>query len=180
MSDTASDQSATGPSTSWLDRLCGWIQPADNPSGVIYGTITAGALLAAESTRSETMPEAIASAAVALVLYWLAHTYSAALGARLGSGQAWSAGQLVRISGHEAGILKGATLPLAVLILAAGAGLSPADAVLSALIAAGVLLVGLEAIAGRRARLRGFELAVQTVVAGALGLGVVLLKVILR
>jgi hypothetical protein len=78
-----SDTSATGPGTGWVDRLSSWIQPADNPSGAIYGTITAGALLAAESTRGETMPQAVGSAALALVRYRLAHTYSAALGAVL-------------------------------------------------------------------------------------------------
>lgn len=165
-----------GRAVAWLAGLGGWLEPEDNPSGVIYGTITAGALLAAESTRRETLAEAIGAVAVTLVLYWLAHAYSSALGARLESGGAWSARQLLRVAAHEAALLKGATLPLVVLVVAAVAGVSTSGAVFAALVATALLLVVLEMIASRRARLKGLELLVQVLVTAGLGLGVVVLK----
>ena len=42
-----------------------------------------GALLAAERPRSETFPETVGAAALALALVWAAHTYAALLGHRL-------------------------------------------------------------------------------------------------
>jgi hypothetical protein len=106
----------------WLMRIGEWIAPADNPSAVVYGILTCGALLAAESTRKETVTEAISASAITLVLYWLAHAYSEALGERLESGHAWDAGQLLRVAGHEAALLKGAALPVVVLVVAGGLG----------------------------------------------------------
>jgi hypothetical protein len=94
--------------------------------------------------------------------------------------QVWSFGQLARISGHEAGLLKGAALPLAVLVVAAIAGAGTDDSVLAALIASALLLVVLEVIAGHRARLSGFELGLQTLVAAGIGLGVVALKLVVH
>ena len=60
-----------------------WVEPEDNPSGVIYGTIAVGAVLAAESTRRETFPDTIEATVIILGLYWLAHTYATVVGDRL-------------------------------------------------------------------------------------------------
>jgi hypothetical protein len=163
-----------------LSRLGRWIGPDDNPAGVIYGTMTAGVLLAAESTRHETRLQSIAAAALALALYWAAHSYSSLLGDRLETGRAWSASQVLRVVLREAALLKGAALPLVVLLLADASGASTAHAVLAALVAAAALLVVLEVIAGRRARLKGFGLVVQVIVAGGLGLGIFELRVIVH
>jgi hypothetical protein len=176
MQQDSTRRRASGRVVSWLARIGRWLEPEENPAGVIYGIVVTGALLAAESTRQENLVEAVGATSVTLVLYWLAHAYSKALGDRLESGHAWSAIQLLRIVGHEAALLKGAALPLVVLVVAALAGTGTPDAVLAALVATGLLLVVLELIAGRRARLTGLELAVQVVVTASLGVGVVLLK----
>jgi hypothetical protein len=161
-------------------RIGGWIEPEENPAGVVYGTILGGALLAAESTRHENLAEAVGATALTLVLYWAAHTYARMLGDRMESGQAWSPRQILGVAGREAALLKGAALPLIVLVVAALIGAGTADAVLAALVAAGLLLVVLEAIAGWRARLRGVELGLQVVVTAGLGVGIVLLKAVLH
>jgi hypothetical protein len=57
--------------------------PGRDAAGIVYGTITMGALLAAERPRSETFPETVGAASLALALVWAAHTYAALLGHRL-------------------------------------------------------------------------------------------------
>ena len=49
--------------------------------GVVYGVITVGALMAAESGRHESYLDAFASALIATLLYWLAHSYADCSGA---------------------------------------------------------------------------------------------------
>ena len=62
------------------DRLV----PGRDVAGIVYGTITMGALLAAERPRSETFPETVGAAVLALALVWAAHAYATLLGHRLG------------------------------------------------------------------------------------------------
>jgi hypothetical protein len=57
--------------------------PGRDAEGIVYGTITMGALLAAEQARSETYPKTIIGVALALGLVWAAHTYAAVLGERM-------------------------------------------------------------------------------------------------
>jgi hypothetical protein len=161
----------------WVTRIGTVIAPDENPSAVIYGLLTTGALLAAESTRQETLAEAIGASVLTLVLYWLAHAYSSALGSRLESGDRWTANRLFRTAVHEAALLKGAAVPLIVLVATGLTGSGPTDSVLAALVATAIMLLSLELIAGVRARLRGFALGAQVVVAAGLGVGVILLKV---
>ena len=71
-----------------------WVEPDDNPSGVIYGTIAVGAVLAAESTRRETFVDTIEATVLVLVLYWFAHTYARLVGDRLKTRDALSADAL--------------------------------------------------------------------------------------
>jgi hypothetical protein len=180
MPDCSPQGSAPGHSNHWLARVGTALVPDDNPSAVIYGLLTTGALLAAESTRRETMAEAVVASAITLLLYWLAHSYARALSDRLESADRWSGGQLLRTAVHEAALLKGAAVPLVVLVAAALIGTGPANSVLAALVATALLLFTLELIAGLRARLSGLALAGEAVVGAALGLGVILLKVVIH
>lgn len=167
-----------------LRRWAGWVaeflEPAENPGGVIYGTIAAGALLAAEATRTETIEEAAAAVALTLALFWLAHSYAHSLGQRLGDGEGWTAGRLVGSLRHEAAILRGAALPLVILLLTRLAGAPTETAVRTALVSAAALLFLLEVIAGVRAAQGPGRTALQVGVGAVLGLGVLALKVILH
>jgi hypothetical protein len=73
--------------TSLLLRLQDWLAPGGDAEGLVYGTITMGALLAAESPRSENFPETVASAVLALVAVGIAHAYAAVVGHRLRHGR---------------------------------------------------------------------------------------------
>jgi len=180
MQQRPSQSSASSRAARSVARVSAWIVPDGKSYPIIYGLLIGGALLAAESTRRETLTEAISASSITLVLYWLAHAYSHALGDRLESGDRWTLGQLLRTAGREAALLWGAALPLVVLVVAALAGSDPGGAVLAALIATALLLVLLELIAGQQARLSGLELIIQVVVAGGLGVGVVVLKLVIH
>ena len=133
-----------------------WIDPEENPSGLVYGTVAVGAVLAAESTRRDTFPDTIGATVLILCLYWMAHTYAAVTGDRLKSRESLSAPGLWRSFLHEATIVKGAALPIA------------------------VLLVLIESVAAFRSHLSRTETAVQVFMGSLLGAGVLLVRVLLH
>lgn len=152
--------------------------PEDNPTGVIYGTMTAGALLVAESTRRETILEVGLATAVALALYWLVHAYAAALGERVEhSGRGWTARRLGAVAVHELAVLKGAALPLVVLIGAGVGGAGVGDATTVAVVAAVILLVVLETVAGLHSGVSRVALVAQIIISSLIGVGVLALKI---
>jgi hypothetical protein len=163
-----------------LRGLLDWIEPDRNPSAQIYGTLAVAALLAAESARQETLLDTIVAVAVALILYWLAHAYSAALAERLESGERWSARHLIRVGTHEGALIKGAALPLVTLVVAWAVGATTNSAVLAGLISAVVLIVALELLAGIRGKLSPGELALQVGVGGVISVGVLGLRILLH
>jgi len=157
-----------------------WVEPDDNPSGVIYGTIAVGAVLAAESTRRETFGETIAATAIVLALYWLAHTYAAVVGDRLRTRDTLSAEALWRALLREAAIMKGAVIPIAVLAILWAAGVSLATGVTGALWSSAAALAVFEIIATQRSRVSGTQGLLQIVVGALLGAGVLLVRVVLH
>ena len=107
----------THANQSVAERLAAWIVPERNPAGAVYGLITLGALLAAESGLRDTYPETIGSAAIAMVLYWFAHSYADVLGLRLDEHESFSWAELWQTFSHDWAIAKGASVPLLVLLL---------------------------------------------------------------
>jgi hypothetical protein len=163
-----------------LQRLADWIVPPENPSGIVYGVLVIGALLAAESGRHETYIEAIGSAAIAAAVYWLAHAYATGLGRRLGMRERLTAGSLWRALVHDWALIRGASIPLLVLVVAWAAGAAQASAVDAALWSAVASLIVFELIAGIRSRATPRELALEIGVGGVLALGILSLKIVLH
>ena len=83
----ADEEPRAADSESWAYRVACWIVPRQNPARVVYGLLTVGALMAAESGHHETYLELIVSALITTFLYWLLHAYSAVLGHRLATGE---------------------------------------------------------------------------------------------
>lgn len=158
----------------------GGLAAVRNPGSAVYGALTAGALMAAESPRRETYLQTAGAVVVALMLYWVAHAYAHLLGGRLKAGHRLTASGLLEELGHELPILLGAVLPLAALAVAGLAGTTLSDAVIAAVWTSAATIVGIEVAAGLRARLPPWQLAGQTVVGAALGLPIILLRVILH
>jgi len=158
----------------------GVVIPEDNPAGVIFGIVTIGAVLAAESGLHETFAEAIGSVVVTLGVYWLAHTYSDLLGRRLAGGEHLTPGVLARGLAHDWAIVRGATLPLLALAVAWAVGASQETAVSAAVWTCVASLVAFELMAGVRAGSDPAELALEGAVGTAMGLGILALRAILH
>jgi hypothetical protein len=147
---------------------------------VVYGIIVIGALLAAESGRHETYLDTIASTLLAAALYWVAHAYASVLGRRLELQERLSAATLMRALAHDWAIMRGAALPLLALVLAWIAGAALATAVTAALWSAIASLIAFELFAGIRSRATPSELVLEVGVGGAMGVAILLLKIILH
>lgn len=158
----------------------GRLVPAGNAAGVVYGVITVGALMAAESGRHESYLDMFASALVATLLYWLAHAYADLLGRRLATGEALTARALGRALVHDWAIVRGAAIPLLALVIAWAVGASQEAGVTAALRTAVVTVVVLELIAGIRAKSTPGELLLKAGVGVAMGIAILAVKGILR
>src|ERR1700722_18646890 len=114
---------------SLAERVAGWIVPQHYPEGVVYGLITIGALLAAESGLRDTYPETVGSAALTIVLYWFAHSYADVLGLRLSKQRRLRSEELWHTFVQDWSIARGASLPLLALLIGWAVGASQATAV---------------------------------------------------
>ncbi len=145
----------------------------------IYGTIVTAAVIAAGGNQLTSAQLAV-TVVVTLIVYWLAEQYAELLGAHTHDGRLPSAG-LIRSSLAEAWPMVTASfLPVASIGLAVLFGASSSDAAQAALIVTVVLLVMHGNSAGRAAGLRGWQRIFVTVIAGLLGVAMVILKSFLQ
>jgi hypothetical protein len=151
-----------------------------DPAGAVYGTITVGALLAAESAQQETYLETVAAVVLALVLYVLAHSYSEFAGHRLREGEHLTLEGYRRSLVREAAALPGAAVPLLAVLIAWLVGASLSAAVNAAVWTSAGMVVLLELVAGVIAGETGRELAGQVGLGALLGLLVIVLKLLLH
>jgi hypothetical protein len=154
--------------------------PAGNAGGVVFGVITVGALMAAESGRHETHLDTVASALIATILYWLAHAYAELLGLRLATGEPLTPVTLGRALAHDWAIVRGAAIPLLALVIAWVVGASQESGVTAALRTAVITIVAFEVLAGVRAKSSLGELLVRGTVGVTMGLAILALKGVLR
>jgi hypothetical protein len=171
------------PDASKGKRLCGrvatWMVPETNPAGAVYGLVTIGALLAAESGLRDTYLETVVSATVATILYWFAHSYADVLGLRL-STQDFSRSDLWRTFTQDWAIVKGASAPLLALLLAWAAGADQALGVTAAVWTTVASLIAFELAAGIRSRAKPVELVVEVCVGAGMGLAILALRALLH
>jgi hypothetical protein len=149
-------------------------------SGAIYGTITAGALIAAEFARRETYPRTIAALAIALALYWLAHGYAADADTSIREKKPLTLGGFGSALLHELPILIGAAVPLIVIVIFGLAGAKLSTGITAGLWTAAATITTIELTAALRAGARGAELAIQAVLGVALGLLVPAINAVLH
>jgi len=151
-----------------------------NLGAAVYGTILVGALLAAESAVSETYAETIAAVLLALVIFWIAHAYSAFASWRLRQGEPVTVQGLLRAMSQESPLLIGAAVPLLALLIAGAAGARLTTAVNVAIWTSAAMIVVIEFVASRRSGSSGRALVFQTTVGALLGFLVIALKLILH
>lgn len=179
MSPTEQSTTPSPPARRPVDPLR-WILPARNPAGAVYGTVTAGALLAAESGLRETYPETVGSLAVAVVLYWFAHSYADVLGLRLSKRGMLTWGELWQTFVQDWSIVRGAAAPVLAVLVAWSVGAQQPVAVTAGTWAAVASLVVFELAAGLRSRAKAPEIALQVTAGGTLGLGILALRALVH
>lgn len=151
-----------------------------NTGGLAYGTITVGGVLAAESAARESYASTLEGAALALALYWLAHSYAELTRRRADGGEVLHLGALLDVVVHELSILAGAATPIVALILCWALGASLVHAVSAATWTAAGMVVVIEVAIGIRERLAPREFAAQAGFGVVIGLLVIGLRAVLH
>jgi hypothetical protein len=151
-----------------------------NLGAAVYGAITVGALLAAESARRENYGETVGAVALAMVLYWLAHGYTEHVSIRGREESRLDAKELADAMVHELPVLVGAAVPLVTVLIAWAAGASLDTAIGAAVWTAVAAIVTIELVVGVQAKLKGGELVLQAAIGAGLGLLVLTLRLVLH
>jgi hypothetical protein len=146
-------------------------------SAGIYGTIVASAVLAAGGAHLATAPLAVA-VVVTLLVYWAAEGYAELLGEHAHAGQlpTWS-----HVRASLAAIWPMVTasyVPLLALLVARLLGADTKTAATVALVVAIVLLLVHGWAGGKASQLHGLRLFAVTLIAGAFGVTMILLKLV--
>lgn len=144
------------------------------PASGIYGLIVAASVISVVGTEMRTLPLAVAIF-VTLVVYWLAEEYAGLVEhASAGHLPTWAhTRQALRA---KWAIVSSSYIPLVTLLLARLVGATPSTAALIALVVIVVLLMVYGWRASRSAGLSGFPQVGMTLLAGGLGLLMILLK----
>jgi hypothetical protein len=151
-----------------------------NTGGVLYGTITVGALLAAESADRETYARTVGAVAIAMLLYWLVHAYSSFAEHRVEQGLPLSLRGLARTLAAELMIVAGAAVPLLAVLICWAVGARLSTAVSAAIYTSSAMIVVIEVVAGVSAELSGRDLIVQIALGAVFGLLVISLNLALH
>lgn len=136
---------------------------------LLYGTIVSAAALAVGAGRGETAFGMDETMIATLVVYWLAHVYTATVRERRPGSGAPLYGLLRHSARSESTILLGGVPAVAVTTALALAGVTLWPTVLSVLITAIVMLIAAGALAALDAGVRGWRLAAEAASAAVLG-----------
>lgn len=174
------DLASTRGHVGFGERVLSWIVPERNPAGAVYGIITIGALLAAESGLRDSYADTVGSVSIAVVLYWFAHSYADVLGLRISEQRRVSWGELWHTFTQDWAIVRGASLPLLTLLVAWALGASQETAVAASVWMAVASLIVFELAAGLRSRAEPVELALQILVGATMGLAILALRALIH
>jgi hypothetical protein len=159
-------------------RAAALLAPGGDHAGVVYGVITVGALLAAESGRHETYPETLGSVLIAVGLYWLAHAYAGLVASRLSDRERLTPATLWLALVRDWAIVRGAALPLAVVALGWAFGATQQTALSAGLWSAVAGIFAFELAAAVRSRAKPAELPLQLGVGLTMGLAILALRIV--
>jgi NADH:ubiquinone oxidoreductase subunit 6 (subunit J) len=146
----------------------------------VYGTISVGALLAAESADQETYLATVGAVTLTLLLYVLIHSYSEFSAERLAASEPLEFEELGRTIARESWLLVGAGVPLVALLLCWVLGATLSTAVTVAVWTSAVMVLLLELISGLRAGATGRDLAFQIGIGALFGTLVIALRIVLH
>jgi hypothetical protein len=137
-------------------------------------------LFAAEDAPRVGYPETIEAAAIVLALYWLTGFYAHELAIRVQRREQVHLRLLWRSCLHELTVIEGGLIPVLAVLVAWAAGATVAVGVTAAVWTTAATIVALEVAAGCRARPGPKRLLLQASVGVAMGLAIVVLKLMLH
>jgi hypothetical protein len=153
-------------------------ETAEGTAAGIYGIIVSSAVLLTAHPRTAAATDLIVL--VTLLVYWAAEKYAKIVAERIHEGHrpSWATVRAQLTSGWE--IMSASLIPLVVLLLVRLAGAQLSTAVLVALVCSTLLLCLAGWRMGARGRLSPGERVVSTLVAGAFGMVMIALKILLH
>jgi hypothetical protein len=146
----------------------------------VYGTVVVGVLFAAEDARSVGYPETIEAAVLVLALYWLTGFYAHELAIRVQRREQVNLRLMWRSCLHELTIIEGGLIPVVVLLIAWAAGARVTVGVTAAVWTTAATIIALEVAAGYRARPGPKRLLLQASAGLAMGMAIVVLKLMVH
>jgi len=149
-----------------------------NPARFVYGTVVVGALLAAESAQNETYVDTVVAVVLALLVYWLAHTYAELTARRLGGTAQLTPADLAHSMVHEAPLLLGALLPVLALLLCWIAQATLETAVSVAIWTSVAITAIIQVVAALRARPSIPAVVLQSAIGLSLGMLIIGIKLV--
>lgn len=152
-----------------IDLVARWLGLGSNPAGVIFGTITVGAVLAGENAKGETVATSVEAAMLVVGLFWVVHAWSDDTGDRLEQRRQLRWRPVAAALEHQASILRAVLLPVLALVIAGLAGASDATALWVGTVTCAVSLVVIELVAALRNRLSARQVLVETAAGAAFG-----------
>ena len=161
--------------TSGESASAGISRAARRRTAGIYGTVITAAVLASAGGRLPTTALAVA-VLVTLIVYWVAELYSEVLGEQAAHAHLPTWARIRDGMASTWTMVSAAYLPVLALIVSRLFGASPTAAANIALAVAVVLLVFHGWSAGRAAELHGVQLLIVTMIAGGLGIVMIILK----
>lgn len=171
----AADRSVARP----VLRAMVWsMDPRDNPGALIYGLLTVGAVISADSGTVQHDRREIITAAVTVFIYFLIHAYSTLLGNRLSGSGVLSGTELWSAIQAEFAIVRGASLPVLAMIVAVLLGANANTMEWVGIICAIVLLILFEVLAGLRSHLGQRWVVLQAGFGAGFGLLLIVLKAV--
>jgi hypothetical protein len=153
---------------------------AHDAPDLLYGAIVAGSVLAVSSAHAEDTAHVAVATALVTAIYWLAHVYVDAIGGRFRDNDRPMHRRIVDAMRDATELLIGAVPPILVFLLARVLGADVQGAAQAALWFTVVMLLVAGAGAAYLAGVRGVTLVVESLIAGSLGLLVILLKYLLH
>ena len=146
-------------------------------SSAVYGTVSVVAIVAVAAHETSSAARVLAFASVSMSVIWAVHVYAFALEHRCAKDLAWR-GALALALREELGVIEGALAPILVLLLGVLGVIADERAIAGSMWCGVVLLTLMPFVWLRRSGSSLWECLVAAVVAGLLGLVLILFKVI--
>lgn len=162
-----------------LGPLLRFLTVSGDPGAAVYGMLSCGAVMAAESRISHALWMSVLGIALVVAMYWAAHSYASGVSRRLHEQIPLSPDGFRADLRREVGVVQGAILPILASVVAGLVGATPKVALDAGLWAVGLSLVAYEVLAGLAIGLQRRALVAQAAVGVTLAAGIVVLKALL-